>query len=39
LLQQAITRELAGQLDTRFEREGVRCTIAIPLRMDSQQAT
>jgi PAS domain S-box-containing protein len=39
LLRQTITRELAGQLDIWFEREGVRCTIAIPLRMDSQQAS
>jgi PAS domain S-box-containing protein len=29
LLRQTITRELAGQLDIRFEREGVCCTIAV----------
>jgi len=29
LLRQTITRELAGQLDIRFEREGVCCTIEV----------
>ncbi|MGO4525194.1 hypothetical protein AB4097_10070 [Microvirga sp. 2MCAF35] len=30
LLRQAITQELAGHLDLRYEREGVCCTIAVP---------
>jgi PAS domain S-box-containing protein len=38
LLRQTITRELAGQLDIRFEREGVCCTIAVPLGATGQQA-
>jgi PAS domain S-box-containing protein len=38
LLRQTITRELAGQLDIRFEREGVCCTIAVPLGSTGQQA-
>jgi len=38
LLQQTVTRELAGQLDLRYEREGVRCTIAIPIGTAGQQA-
>jgi len=38
LLRQTITRELAGQLDIRYEREGVCCTIAIPLGSAGQQA-
>jgi PAS domain S-box-containing protein len=38
LLQQTITRELAGQLDIRYEREGLCCTIAIPLGAAGQQA-
>jgi PAS domain S-box-containing protein len=38
LLRQTITRELAGQLDIRFEREGVCCTMAVPIRSDGQQA-
>jgi two-component sensor histidine kinase len=38
LLRQTITRELAGQLDMRFEREGVRCTMSIPIGPADQQA-
>lgn len=38
LLRQTITRELAGQLDIRFEREGIRCRIAIPIGSTDQQA-
>jgi PAS domain S-box-containing protein len=38
LLRQTITRELAGQLDIRFERQGMRCTIAIPIGSAGQQA-
>jgi two-component sensor histidine kinase len=38
LLRQTITRELAGQLDLRFEREGVCCMIAVPLEAVGQQA-
>jgi two-component sensor histidine kinase len=38
LLRQTITRELAGQLDIRYEREGVCCTIAVPLGSTGQQA-
>ncbi len=38
LLRQTITRELAGQLDVRYEREGVCCTIAVPLGSTGQQA-
>lgn len=38
LLRQIITRELAGQLDIRFEREGVRCTMAVPMGSAGQQA-
>jgi two-component sensor histidine kinase len=37
LLRQIITRELAGQLDIRFEREGVRCTLAVPMESAGQQ--
>jgi PAS domain S-box-containing protein len=37
-LRQTITRELAGQLDIRYEREGVCCTIAVPLGSTGQQA-
>ncbi|GEO18614.1 sensor histidine kinase [Microvirga aerophila] len=37
LLRQTITRELAGQLDLRFEREGVCCAIAVPLGSSSRQ--
>jgi two-component sensor histidine kinase len=38
LLRQTITRELAGQLDLRYEREGVCCTIAVPIGSAGQQA-
>jgi len=38
LLRQTITRELAGQLDIRYEREGVCCAIAVPLGAVGQQA-
>jgi two-component sensor histidine kinase len=38
LLRQIITRELAGQLDLRFEREGVRCIMAMPMGSAGQQA-
>jgi PAS domain S-box-containing protein len=38
LLRQIITRELAGQLDIRFEREGVRCTMAVPMESAGQKA-
>jgi PAS domain S-box-containing protein len=38
LLRQTITRELAGQLDMRFEREGVCCTIEIHIEAADQQA-
>jgi two-component sensor histidine kinase len=38
LLRQTITRELAGQLDLRFEQEGVCCTIAVPIGSADQQA-
>jgi PAS domain S-box-containing protein len=38
LLRQTITRELAGQLDMRFEREGACCTIKIPIGLPDQQA-
>jgi len=36
LLRQTITRELAGHLDLRYEREGVRCTIVIPIEAAGQ---
>jgi PAS domain S-box-containing protein len=38
MLRQTITQELAGQLDIRYEREGVCCTIAVPLGSTGQQA-
>ncbi|MBM6583797.1 sensor histidine kinase [Microvirga sp. BT689] len=38
LLQQTITHELAGQLDIRFEREGVCCTIIVPVGSKERQA-
>ncbi len=38
LLRQTITHELAGRLDLRFEREGVCCTIAIPIETPDRQA-
>ncbi|MCB8819465.1 sensor histidine kinase [Microvirga rosea] len=37
LLRQTITGELAGQLDLRFAREGVRCTMTIPLGVAERQ--
>jgi two-component sensor histidine kinase len=38
LLRQTITHELAGELDLRYEREGVCCAIAIPIGAAGQQA-
>ncbi|WP_262297687.1 sensor histidine kinase [Microvirga sesbaniae] len=38
LLRQTITRELAGQLDLGYEREGVCCTIAVPIEPVRQHA-
>ncbi|MGF9764967.1 hypothetical protein AAII07_58945, partial [Microvirga sp. 0TCS3.31] len=38
LPRQTITRELAGQLDIRYEREGACCTKAVPLGPTRQQA-
>ncbi|HEV2566417.1 MAG TPA: PAS domain S-box protein [Microvirga sp.] len=38
LLRQTITRELAGQLDIRFEHEGVRCTMIVPIGPAERQA-
>lgn len=38
LLRQTIIQELAGKLDIRFEREGVCCTISVPIGAASQQA-
>ncbi len=38
LLRQTITHELAGELDLRYEREGVCCAIAIPIGTAGQQA-
>jgi two-component sensor histidine kinase len=38
LLRQTITRELAGQLDLRYERDGVCCTIAVPIKPVREQA-
>jgi PAS domain S-box-containing protein len=38
LLRQIITRELDGQLDLQFEREGVCCTMIIPIGSATQQA-
>jgi PAS domain S-box-containing protein len=38
LLRQTIIQELAGELDVRFEREGVCCTISVPIGSASQQA-
>jgi PAS domain S-box-containing protein len=38
LLRQTIIQELAGALDVRFEREGVCCTIAVPIGSATQQA-
>jgi PAS domain S-box-containing protein len=39
LLRQTIIRELAGQLDLRYEREGVRCTITVPIGAAGPQVT
>ena len=39
LLRQTIARELAGQLDLRFELEGTCCVIRVPIRSANQQAT
>jgi len=38
LLRQTIIQELAGELDVRFEREGVCCRISVPIGSASQQA-
>jgi PAS domain S-box-containing protein len=38
LLRQTITRELGGQLDIRFEAEGVCCKIIVPIAPGSEQA-
>ena len=38
LLRQTIAHELAGQLDLRFEREGVCCTMTIPLEPAGREA-
>jgi PAS domain S-box-containing protein len=38
LLRQTITRELGGQLAVRFEREGVCCTIIVPVGSTGRQA-
>lgn len=38
LLRQTITHELAGQLDLRYEREGVCCTVTVPIGSAGQQA-
>lgn len=38
LLRQTITRELAGQLDIRYERDGVCCAIVVPIGAVGQQA-
>jgi PAS domain S-box-containing protein len=38
LLRQTITHELAGQLDLRYEHEGVCCAITVPIGAASQQA-
>ncbi|MEE1613735.1 sensor histidine kinase [Microvirga sp. CF3016] len=38
LLRQTITRELAGHLDIRFEREGVRCTMVVPIEPAERHA-
>jgi two-component sensor histidine kinase len=38
LLRQTITRELAGDLDLRYEREGLCCAIAVPIGAAGQQA-
>jgi len=38
LLRQTVAGELAGELDLRFEREGVCCIIKVPIGTASQQA-
>ncbi|MBQ0822460.1 PAS domain S-box protein [Microvirga sp. HBU67558] len=38
LLEQTVTRELAGQLDLRFERGGVCCTMTIPMEAGADRA-
>ena len=38
LLRQTITRELAGDLDLRYQREGLCCAIAVPIGAAGQQA-
>jgi two-component sensor histidine kinase len=38
LLRQTITRELTGQLDLRFEREGVCCIITVPIEAANLKA-
>jgi PAS domain S-box-containing protein len=38
LLRQTITRELAGELNLRYEREGVCCAITVPIGTAGQQA-
>ena len=38
LLRQTITQELAGELDLRYEREGVCCAITVPIGTAGQQA-
>jgi len=38
LLRQTITRELDGQLDLRYERKGLCCTMAIPIKSADQEA-
>ena len=37
-LRRKTTRELAGSLDVRFEREGMSCVIVVPIDMPSRQA-
>ena len=38
LLRQTITRELAGQLDIRFDPQGLSCTMIVPLVSSERQA-
>lgn len=38
LLRQTIVQELAGELDIRFERQGMCCIIAVPIGLAGQQA-
>jgi two-component sensor histidine kinase len=37
LIEQAITRELDGQLQIEFAPEGLRCRLALPLRNNLEQ--